>query len=128
VGPRVAFLGTMREMGEREAGGHRDVLAHAAELPIDLVVATGAFAAAAAGMDLPFEVLIEEDPAEGYELLRGRLRSAIAEEGGATVLLKASRGVALETLLPDFEADFEATGHDARPTAATNGAAAGEGS
>ena len=106
-GPRVAFLGTMKEMGEREAGGHRDVLAHAAELPIDLVVATGAFAAAAEGLDLPFDMIVEEDPAEAYEQLRDRLRSAVEEQGGATVLLKASRGVALETLLPDFEADFE---------------------
>lgn len=107
-GPRIAFLGTMREMGEREAGGHRDVLAHASELPIDLVVATGAFAAAAEGIELPFDVIAEEDPAEAYELLRERLRNAVDAEGGATVLLKASRGVALETLLPDFEADFEA--------------------
>jgi len=113
IGPRVAFLGTMREMGAREAGGHRDVLAHASELAIDLVVATGAFAAAASEMELPFEVIVEENPAVAYDLLRDRLRGVIAEEGGATVLLKASRGVALETLLPDFEDDFAPAGNGA---------------
>jgi len=106
VGPRVAFLGTMREMGEREAGGHRDVLAHASELPLDLVVATGSFVAAAELVELPFEVIAEEEPRAAYARLRPYLSDAVEERGGATVLLKASRGVELERLVPNFEADF----------------------
>ncbi len=37
---------------------------------------------------------------DGYRALRGRL------EGNETVLLKASRGVALESLVDRFEQDF----------------------
>jgi UDP-N-acetylmuramoyl-tripeptide--D-alanyl-D-alanine ligase len=110
-GPKVAFLGTMREMGDREAGGHRDVLAHAAELPLDILVATGAFAAATESLELPFEVIVATSPEAAYAPLCPMLADAIDRDGGATVLLKASRGVALEALIPRFEADF---GHTVR--------------
>jgi UDP-N-acetylmuramoyl-tripeptide--D-alanyl-D-alanine ligase len=110
-GPKVAFLGTMREMGEREAGGHRDVLAHAAELPLDVLVATGAFVPATESLELPFEVIAEVSPEAAYARLRPMLVDAIEQSGGATLLLKASRGVALEDLVPRFEADF---GHTVR--------------
>ncbi|HKK93982.1 MAG TPA: UDP-N-acetylmuramoyl-tripeptide--D-alanyl-D-alanine ligase [Longimicrobiales bacterium] len=109
-GPRIAFLGTMREMGDREAGGHRDVLASAAELPLDLLVATGSFVEAARSLELPFDVIAETSPEAAYDRLRPRLAEAIERDGGATLLLKASRGVSLERLVPRFEADF---GHTA---------------
>ncbi|MDT8367828.1 MAG: UDP-N-acetylmuramoyl-tripeptide--D-alanyl-D-alanine ligase [Longimicrobiales bacterium] len=105
-GPRIAFLGTMHEMGEREAGGHRDVLAHASELSLDLLVATGAFAAASAAVVLPFEVIAEADPEAAYARLRPILAHALQDDGGATVLLKASRSESLERFIPAFEADF----------------------
>jgi UDP-N-acetylmuramoyl-tripeptide--D-alanyl-D-alanine ligase len=126
VGPRIAFLGTMREMGEREAGGHRDVLAHVAELPIDLVVATGAFATAANALTLPYATLVDDDPEVAYERLVDRMRHALIEHGGATVLLKASRGVRLERLVSRFEEDFGHATDSDRPTAgAANGAETG---
>lgn len=105
-GPRIAFLGTMYEMGEREAGGHRDVLAHAAELPLDLAVVTGSFVNAAATLDLPFDVIAEASPEAAYDRLRTRLAEALDRDGAATLLLKASRGVSLEDLVPRFEEDF----------------------
>ncbi len=105
-GQRIAFLGTMKEMGEREVGGHRDVLASAAELPLDLLVATGSFVEAAAALDLPFETVAERAPEAAYDRLRPLLTEAIERDGGATLLLKASRGVSLEDLVPRFEADF----------------------
>ncbi len=123
-GPKVAFLGTMREMGEREAGGHRDVLAHAAELPLDILVATGSFAVAADSLDLPFDVIADASPEAAYERLRPVLADAIERDGGATLLLKASRGVALEELVPRFEADF---GHTVRRDAPREHAGCGSG-
>jgi len=47
-------------------------------------------------------VLAAADWHEAYEALRGRLR------GDEVLLLKASRGVALEGMLPLLEADFGA--------------------
>lgn len=127
AGPRIAFLGTMREMGEREAGGHRDVLAHAAELPIDLVVATGAFAVATDALDLPYEVIAADEPDHAYARLVDRLRRDRAETAGATILLKASRGVELERLLPRLETDFGSRTSSERPTAGATNGSGGEG-
>jgi len=45
-------------------------------------------------------VIVEEDPITAYEKLRTRLR------GDELILLKASRGVALERLLPLLEKDL----------------------
>lgn len=99
TGPRVAILGSMLELGTESTALHGDVLAHALSLELERVVATGAFAAAAPSLDDP-SLLREEDPESAYLAVRGELAP------GALVLLKASRGVALERLLPLFEADF----------------------
>lgn len=101
-GPRIAVLGSMLEMGERERKGHREVLDFAAGLPLDLLVLTGAFAEAAPAVDAPYERVVALDPQDAYERLRDRL----APDAPATVLLKGSRGVSLERLLPSFERDF----------------------
>jgi len=101
-GPRIAVLGSMLEMGERERAGHREVLEFAAGLPLDLMVVTGAFAEAAPAVDAPFERVVAIDPEEAYPRLRDRLD----DDRPATILLKGSRGVALERLLPSFERDF----------------------
>lgn len=101
---RVAVLGSMLELGERSPAFHREILAEALHLPLRAVVAVGAFAEAAARIPPAEaggpELLSGVTPEEAYEVLRPTLR------GGETVLLKGSRGVALERLLPRFEADF----------------------
>jgi UDP-N-acetylmuramoyl-tripeptide--D-alanyl-D-alanine ligase len=100
--PTVAFLGSMLELGDRAAELHQSVLEDAVSGAVDTVVATGRFAAAAEGVQ-PAEgvkVIIEEDPEEAY--------ASLAPSLGAheVVLLKGSRGVALERLVPLFEHDF----------------------
>jgi UDP-N-acetylmuramoyl-tripeptide--D-alanyl-D-alanine ligase len=108
---RVAVLGSMLELGTRAGELHDRVLRRALTLPLDLVVASGEFAVAARAAEgrrhgavgtaarAP-DLIAEPAVNEAYEALRPRL------SGNETVLLKASRGVALERLLERFEADF----------------------
>jgi UDP-N-acetylmuramoyl-tripeptide--D-alanyl-D-alanine ligase len=91
-GRRVAVLGDMRELGPAEAEFHREVGREVARLGIDLLVAVGplsaAYAEAAAGVPaVRF--------ADAAEAARGV--PALLEPGDA-VLVKASRGVALEAV------------------------------
>jgi UDP-N-acetylmuramoyl-tripeptide--D-alanyl-D-alanine ligase len=106
----VAFLGTMLELGPTERALHGEILSDALARDLDVVVATGLFAEVAEtlspGPQAP-ALLVEADPDRAYEALRERLG------GGEVVLLKASRGVALERLLPRFEADFGVAGEGA---------------
>lgn len=110
---KVAVLGSMLELGEATAALHRDVLADALERDIDLVVATGHFASAAEELGAGTRpdgtrpltgeadrIISAVDWREAYPALRSRLR------GDEILLLKASRGVALEGILPLLEADF----------------------
>lgn len=98
-GEKVAVLGTMREMGAHTGSLHQQVARQVLERlgeGIDMVVATGAFVeafdAVAPGDD---ERIIRcPDPVEAYHRLAGRL------DGDETILLKASRGEALERWLP----------------------------
>lgn len=103
-GGRVAVMGSMLELGAASGDYHREVLAHALSLPLDLVVAVGEFAAVAGSASSPRgrgpALLRAASAAEAAELLAARL------SGGETVLLKASRGVALEEVLPVLEARF----------------------
>jgi len=107
TGEKVAVIGTMRELGEHAEGLHRAVGALAvAKLGngIDRLVATGDFVpalGAAAGDD---RVIAAEDPLEAYAALRPLLG------GDETILLKGSRGVALERLIPLLEHDFAGEG------------------
>ncbi len=100
-GRKVAVLGTMLELGERSGALHREVLEEAASMDLDLLVLVGTFAGAEA--DLPRggpERISAAEPEDTWPLLRERL------EGGEVVLLKASRGVELERLVPLLERDF----------------------
>ena len=92
----------MLELGEASCGLHDEVLADALARPIDLVVATGEFsrAADAIGIEDPSRLIAASSWEEAYPLLRERLA------GDEVVLLKASRGVALEGNLPLMERDF----------------------
>ncbi len=98
---KVVVLGSMLELGPASPALHEQVLRHALALGIDLVVATGAFAEAAAGFQ-DERLVVSSDWKGAYPELRRRLA------GDEMVLLKASRGVALEGILPVLEADFGA--------------------
>jgi UDP-N-acetylmuramoyl-tripeptide--D-alanyl-D-alanine ligase len=105
VAQRVAVLGTMLELGDTSDRLHREALRDALTRDVDLVVATGAFCAAAEDLDLTdsTRVIAASDWQGAYPELRARL------EGDEIVLLKASRGVALEGILALIEADFTGT-------------------
>jgi UDP-N-acetylmuramoyl-tripeptide--D-alanyl-D-alanine ligase len=96
-GRRFAVLGTMLELGDRSVELHRTVAERALERGLDgLVVVSGgaeaeAMAAAAAGLP---RLAVVDSPERAAEPLANWLQS------GDVVLLKASRGVALERLLP----------------------------
>ena len=100
---KVAFLGTMLELGRRSDELHATLLREAATLDFDLLVATGAFCNAVEHVEVRSmgSILIAVvDPIEAYEGLRGRL------SGDEVVLIKASRGFALERVVPEFVRDF----------------------
>jgi UDP-N-acetylmuramoyl-tripeptide--D-alanyl-D-alanine ligase len=104
-GEKIAVIGTMRELGDHGDRLHRELALHAAGLighGIDRVVATGEFVRAFGENDseLGDRLIAAEDPLQAYEALRPTLR------GGETLLLKGSRGVQLERLLPLIERDF----------------------
>jgi UDP-N-acetylmuramoyl-tripeptide--D-alanyl-D-alanine ligase len=103
---RVAVLGEMLELGDAHDAGHREVgqaAAGVAELLV--VVGDGAIALADAALQagLPGQrVLMVSDASAALEALRPRLRS------GDVVLVKASRGVALDGLVESLVAELEA--------------------
>jgi UDP-N-acetylmuramoyl-tripeptide--D-alanyl-D-alanine ligase len=101
--PKVAFLGSMLELGSHSEEIHTALLAEAATMKLDLLVATGDFAGAAEKMTsstrAPSSIACV-DPLEAYEELKNRLN------GDEVVLIKASRGFALERVVPEFERDF----------------------
>lgn len=104
-GEKIAVIGTMRELGDHGDRLHRELALHAAGLVghgIDRVVATGEFVRAfdENHSELGDRLIAAEDPLAAYEALRPSLR------GGETILLKGSRGVQLERLLPLIERDF----------------------
>jgi len=96
-GRRFAVLGTMLELGALSVALHRQVAERAAALDLDgvLVVSSGAEAEAmaAAASSLPHFAVVAT-PEQAAEPLSQWLQS------GDVVLLKASRGVALERLIP----------------------------
>lgn len=96
-GRRFAVLGTMLELGERSVELHRAVAERAVQRGLDglVVVSAGAEAEAmaAAAAALPRLALVDS-PERAAEPLAQWLQP------GDVVLLKASRGVALERLLP----------------------------
>lgn len=98
-GRRVAVLGTMLELGERSAAIHRETLEEVLYADLDRIILTGAFARAAEGL-ADDRIDAVEDQSE----LARRLPRMV--EPGDAVLLKASRGVRLERLIPILEAYF----------------------
>ena len=104
-GRRFAVLGKMLELGDQSLELHRQVGSRAAELGLDglVVVAEGAegeaMLAAAAGLPRLVGVASPEQAAPPLEQWL---------QPGDCLLLKASRGVALERLLPLLEQQFTA--------------------
>ena len=101
--PRVVVAGTMLELGERSPELHARVARGILASNVDLLVATGSFAGAAGELEAEYagRVIVDSDVEPAYERLAERL------VGGEVVLLKASRGVRLERLIPRFERDFD---------------------
>ena len=100
---RVAVLGSMLELGPESDHFHTEVLSYALTRGVDVVVATGAFAAAARRVPAVRRgprLIAADTLAEAYPLLKRELT------GDEVILLKASRGVALESLVPRLHADF----------------------
>ena len=97
--PRVAVLGEMRELGDDASVAHREVGAYAASRA-DVVIVVGDEAAAiAAGAGDGARRCTSLDAAAAAV--------ADAAPSGATVLLKASRGAALERLVPKLRILWE---------------------
>jgi UDP-N-acetylmuramoyl-tripeptide--D-alanyl-D-alanine ligase len=94
---RLVFVaGTMRELGDLEARLHAEVAADLIALDADLVVGVGAFGPALgryAGT-LGDRLVVAAEAPDAGPLVAARLR------GDELVVLKASRGVALERILP----------------------------
>jgi len=106
LGPRVVVLGSMLELGEETRLLHRRALEDALSRPVDMVVATGLFAEAAGWVGQSSggpELVVAPGLDEAGEVLQDRLG------GTEVVLLKASRGVAMESLIPAMEARFGAS-------------------
>ncbi|MEA3244538.1 MAG: UDP-N-acetylmuramoyl-tripeptide--D-alanyl-D-alanine ligase [Gemmatimonadota bacterium] len=93
--PRVIVLGTMRELGAHEGAAHRDIAREALASGAALVAGIGAFAPALREL-APDDarVVTADDVADLWPALAPRLARH------AAILLKASRGVRLERLVP----------------------------
>jgi UDP-N-acetylmuramoyl-tripeptide--D-alanyl-D-alanine ligase len=99
-GRRVAVLGEMLELGDGHDAGHRAV-GEAAAGTVELLVVVGSGAApigeaALAGGLSPDAVVLVPDREAALEALRARLQH------GDVVLVKASRGIALDLLVDDL--------------------------
>ncbi len=99
---RVVVVGSMLELGARSERLHRDVARLLAGAELDLIVATGLFVPAfeAHAEALGDRLLRVDEVPDAAEPLLERLT------GTEAILLKGSRGVALERLLPHLEARF----------------------
>jgi UDP-N-acetylmuramoyl-tripeptide--D-alanyl-D-alanine ligase len=95
---RVAILGTMRELGAHERSLHEDVARTALASPIEMIGGVGAFGEALQAL-APGDprIVTGAEPAAVWSGLAPRVKR------DAVILLKGSRGVRLEQLLPAIE-------------------------
>jgi UDP-N-acetylmuramoyl-tripeptide--D-alanyl-D-alanine ligase len=93
---RVAVLGSMLEMGAQAPRLHEELLREALGGPADLVAVLGDFQLAAAGLTQEggSRLLAAPDPDALWRALSSRLSA------DAVILLKGSRGVRMERLIP----------------------------
>jgi UDP-N-acetylmuramoyl-tripeptide--D-alanyl-D-alanine ligase len=100
-GRHVAVLGEMFELGDASERGHREVGVAAVALVDELVViGHGAAGIAAGAAGLGDRVVLVPDREAALAVLEKRLRA------GDAVLVKASRGAALESVVGSLESDF----------------------
>lgn len=92
---RVIVLGTMRELGEGSAGCHAEIARLALDSGADIVAGIGDFAPALDELSPGSSRVVTADD---VETLWRRLEPLLQPD--ALILLKASRGVKLERLLP----------------------------
>jgi UDP-N-acetylmuramoyl-tripeptide--D-alanyl-D-alanine ligase len=115
-GRHVAVLGEMLELGDAHERGHVEV-GEAAARQADLVVVVGASAAGIArgAASLGEAVVAVADREAALAVLRERLRS------GDSVLVKASRGVALEWIVESLAGGIggQTSGPSSGPAAAS---------
>jgi UDP-N-acetylmuramoyl-tripeptide--D-alanyl-D-alanine ligase len=88
-GRRVAVLGDMLELGAEEVQAHREIGAYAARSGVDVLVAVGPLSER---MEFSGEAHRVPDASAAAELVRGLVAP------GDVVLVKASRGIGLETV------------------------------
>jgi len=100
--PRVAVLGDMLELGEATPSAHREIAALAADTAERCVLIGTHFAAAAA--QLALDELAVSAHAAWSEQLAADIAAALTP--ATTLLVKGSRGMALERLLPALDARF----------------------
>ena len=102
---RVVVAGTMLELGTQSRALHERVAELLVESGVDLVAATGEFklVLAARASELGERLMVDDDLEALYRALAARLK------GDEVVLLKASRGMKFERLLPLFQRDFDRT-------------------
>jgi len=91
---RVIVLGTMRELGAASAQCHADIANLALASGADIVAGIGEFAPVLAKQNEQGRVITAPDVEDLWPQLQARL------ERNAIILLKASRGVQLERLVP----------------------------
>lgn len=91
---RVIVLGTMRELGAASAQCHADIAGLALASGADIVAGIGEFAPALERQSEQGRVITAPDVEDLWPQLQARL------ERNAIILLKASRGVQLERLVP----------------------------
>jgi UDP-N-acetylmuramoyl-tripeptide--D-alanyl-D-alanine ligase len=91
---RVIVLGTMRELGAASAQCHADIAGLALASGADIVAGIGEFAPALEQQNERERVITASDVEDLWPLLQRRLQR------DAIILLKASRGVQLERLVP----------------------------
>ena len=92
----------MLELGDRSEALHRRSAEMLASADVDRIVATGLFVPAFEPLasELGDRLIAEPDPEAAFDPMAGVMT------GDEVVLLKGSRGVALERLLPRLEARF----------------------
>lgn len=91
---RVIVLGTMRELGAASEQCHADIAGLALASGADIVAGIGEFAPALEKHEEPGRVITAPDVEDLWPMLQARLQR------NAIILLKASRGVQLERLVP----------------------------
>ena len=101
-GGRVAVVGSMLELGPQSGALHEESARRLGASDVDLIVATGLFRPAFGPLagELGDRLIVAEDPDQAWPVLAERLR------GDEVVLLKGSRGVALERLIPRISERF----------------------